>query len=141
MKLPSEDFDDSRARRLYPPRDGIYRHWFCDYQPIVESFGDVLVQVDDNDYSGDTRVLLKSGGRFGFLNFGWGSCSGCDALQSCNSYRAVEELIQGLERDIKWFDNLQDAKDYIASPDRKSSYYWHESEWKSFVDQVLALET
>ena len=144
MKLASENFDDSRARRLYgeefKEEDGSYFYGPSDYNPIVRSFGEVLVQVDDSDYQGDTRVLLKKDGRFGFLNFGWGSCSGCDALQSCSSFRDIETLIQGMERDIKWFDSLAEAKSYIGDDAaRESSYYYHEGEWARFKAQVLAL--
>lgn len=141
MKLPQEGYDDSRARRLYGKEyaesDG-YFYGPSDYQPIIDALGGVLVQVDDNDYQGDTRVLLQKDGRFGFLNFGWGSCSGCDGLQACSSFREIEELIRGLEGDVKWFDTLQAAKDYILSDDRKESYYWHEAEWEQFRENVRA---
>jgi hypothetical protein len=141
MKLPQEGYDDSRARRLYgkdyDDSDG-YFYGPSDYQPIIDSFGTVLVQVDDANYQGDTRVLLEKDGRFGFLNFGWGSCSGCDGLQACSSFRDIEELIRGLEADVKWFDTLQAAKDYVADEDRKQSYYYHMEEWRRFVVEVAA---
>lgn len=130
--------DDSRARRLYPDFD---ETWGGpgDYTPIIESFGEVLVRVDDQDYQGDTRVLLKKGGQYGFLNFGWGSCSGCDALQGCDSFSDIDELIVDLERSIKWFDTLEDTKAYIGNDaDRQGSYYFHEKEWTRFKDAVLA---
>lgn len=137
MKLADENFEDSRARRLYPgyaERGGFYGP--CNYQPIIDSFGESVVQVDDKDYQGDTRVLLKKDGRFGFLNFGWGSCSGCDGLQACGSYRELEELIVGLEASIQWFDSLKAAQDYILHDDRKVSYYAHEREWQDFIRQI-----
>jgi len=143
MKLASEDFDDSRARRLYgeeyKDEDGSYFYGPSDYNPIIQSFGEVLVQVDDGDYQGDTRVLLRKDGRFGFLNFGWGSCSGCDGLQACSSFRDIETLIQGLERDIKWFDTLAEAQAYIGNDaEREGSYYYHEDEWAKFKAAALA---
>lgn len=143
MKLASEGFDDSRARRLYgrdySDEEGSYFYGPGDYNPIIKSFGDVLVQVDDDDYQGDTRVLLRKDGRYGFLNFGWGSCSGCDGLQACSSFREIEELIQSLERDIKWFDTLADAKAYIGNDhDREQSYFWHLDEWQRFKSEALA---
>lgn len=115
--------------------------WFCvsSYQPIIESFGKVLIQVDDRDYSGDTRVLYEKDGKYGFLNFGWGSCSGCDALQACKNEQAVDELIDSLEQAVKWFDSLSEAAAYITSKEREYSYYSHEKEWKEFVQQVVVL--
>lgn len=56
------------------------------YQPIMDSFGNIILQVDDNDYQGDSRLLYREDDRIGFLQFGWGSCSGCDSLQACHSY-------------------------------------------------------
>lgn len=139
-KLPDESFDDSRARRLFPPREDGYGPYFGDYEPIVADLGRVLVQVEDDDYSGDTRVLYEKDGRYGFLNFGWGSCSGCDSLQGCDNHREVEELIRGLEADIKWFDSLRDAVNYVLNdPDRELSYYYHKAEWTDFKVRVAAL--
>lgn len=140
------EIDDSRARRLYGEKDGetdresgTYFYGPYDYNPIIQSFGDVLIQVDDNDYQGDTKVLLHKDGRYGFLNFGWGSCSGCDGLQACSSFREIEELIQELERDIKWFDSLSDVKAYVGNDaDREGSYYYHADEWAEFKKKVLA---
>jgi hypothetical protein len=122
----------NRASVLYPGRSSYY-----DYTPIVNSFGEVVVQVDDDDYQGDTRVLLKRDGRYGFLVFGWGSCCGCDALQGCESEQEVNELIERLENDIKWFDSLEQAQQYINDEEaRRGSYYYHGEEWQDFVQQV-----
>lgn len=69
-----------------------------DYGPLIESIGhEVLVKVDDDDYQGDSNVLFRrADGAFGYLNFGWGSCSGCDALQACDSYEDLESLRNSL---------------------------------------------
>lgn len=129
----------SKARELYGKE--LDASWFCvsSYQPMIDSFGEVLVQVDDNDYQGDTRVVYYKDGQYGFLNFGWGSCSGCDALQACENEEEVNKLIDSLEQDVKWFDSLQELKDYITDSQRKYSYYSHETEWTDFVVKVLAL--
>lgn len=129
----------SRAQALYPEAaDRTYFDSPYDYDPIIKSFGEVLVQVDDDDYQGDTRVLLRKGSRFGFLVFGWGSCCGCDALQACDSYQEVDELIDDLENDIKWFDTLAEAQAYIANDEeRQGSYYYHEAEWEKFKAAVM----
>lgn len=141
MKLPREDFDDSRARRLYGDQYGDDEAYFYgpgDYQPIIDELGDPVVQVDDDDYQGDTRILYRKDGRYGLLNFGWGSCSGCDGLRACTSFREIEELIQGLEDGIVWFDSLEAAKDYVCNDkDRIASYYWHQEEWKEFKQKVM----
>lgn len=134
---------ESRAKALYPEfADREHFYGPCDYDHIIRSFGDVLVQVDEEGYSGDTRVLLRKGDRYGFLNFGWGSCSGCDALQACSDYEEIDELIDELENDIKWFDTLAEAQVYIANDEeRQGSYYYHQAEWEKFkaaVAEVVA---
>ena len=138
---------ETRVRALFPDASlrsyifmGATRSYLTgvsDYDPIIQSFGDVLVQVDDNDYSGDTRALLRKDGRYGFLNFGWRSCSGCDGLQACSSYEDVEDLITSLKGDIKWFDTLAQAQAYIANDEeRQGSYYYHQEEWEKFKTAV-----
>jgi hypothetical protein len=130
----------SRARTLYPDaKEGGYTP-FCDYGPIICSFGEVLIQVDDEDYSGDTRVLYHRDGRYGFLIFGWGSCSGCDALQACDTFADCDQLIDEIENDIKWFDTLDEVKTYVADKHgREGEFYYHSAEWSKFKDAVLAL--
>lgn len=130
------------AQELYPKAgERTYFDAPCDYEPIIRSFGEVLVQVDDEDWSGDTRVLLRKDGRYGFLNFGWGSCSGCDALQACDSYQEVDQLISELENDIKWFYALAEAQAYIANDEeRKGGYYYHCEGWQKFRAAVLEVE-
>ena len=110
----------------------------CDYAPIIESFGDVLVQVDEEDYQGDSFVLLRKDGQYGFLCFGWGSCNGCDALQACETVEELDELIDKLQSDIKWFDSLAEAQAYIADDLlRRGSYYYHAKEWNEFKAKVM----
>lgn len=126
---------DSEARRLYPEKESV---WFCisNYQPILDSFGEILVQVDDDDYQGDSRILYKKDNQYGYLIFGWGSCSGCDALQACSNYAEVDKLIESLRNDIKWFNSLQELKDYFGSKDWELEYSWQSEETKEFINKV-----
>lgn len=143
MKLPLPGFDDSRARRLYPreeSEDGAYWYGPYDYQPIIDSFGTVLAQADDDDYQGDSHALIEKDGRFGVLTFGWGSCSGCDALQATANYREIEELIVQIENGIRWFDTLAEAMAYVADDsERSGSYYCGTQAWEKFRDKVASL--
>lgn len=128
------------AKELYPDamRDsGCFWGASC-YQPIVDSFGEVAVQVDDQDYQGDTRVLYRDGDRYGWLQFGWGSCSGCDALQACNSYADVDQLISELRDSIKWFDTAAEALEFFESHDWEGDYSWYSSEQADFVQKCKA---
>ena len=136
----------SLAKTLYPEcgyrPDGTLRAYFDspdDYTPIIQSFGHVIVRIDEDGYEGDTFVLLGKDDRYGFLVFGWGSCSGCDALQGCNSYDDIDALIAELENDINWFDTFEAAKDYINDDlVRRGSYYYHAKNWAEFKSAVNA---
>lgn len=95
------------------------------YGEIVATFGEILAEASDDDYQGDSLFLIREAGnasRYGILTFGWGSCSGCDALQACDNQEDVNNLQDDLERGIKWFENLDAAKSYLAEGGLKDSY-------------------
>ena len=105
--------------------------WY-DYQPMLDSFGNIVVQVDDEAYQGDSRVLYEKDGKIGLLVFGWGSCSGCDALQACNSLEEVQELYDELFDSIKWFDSRASAVEYFKGHDWKGDFSYGQ-ETREFV--------
>lgn len=111
------------------------------YDPLLESFGyKVVLKVDDDDYQGDSRVLFKNKKEeYGYLIFGWGSCSGCDALQASSSYNDLEELQQKLFEDIKWFYSLEEIQGYFKQKDWELEYCGHSEETKKFIKSVLNL--
>ena len=111
-------------------------NWY-DYQPMLDAFGKIVIQVDDNDYSGDSRLLYDENGKIGVLIFGWGSCSGCDALQACCSIQEVQELCDTLQESIKWFDNKKQALEYFKSHDWQGDYSWHIRATKEFINKCI----
>ena len=108
------------------------------YQPMIDSFGQPIIQIDDDGYSGDTRVFFYDNveDRFGHLIFGWGSCSVCDALQGCINMDEVQELYNELENDIKWFKTKAEALEWFNTHDWEGNYYGHCEETKKYVDVV-----
>jgi hypothetical protein len=121
------DYAQKEHRSFYGPGD---------YQPILNSFGEIVVQVDDNDYQGDSRVLYRNGSKFGWLQFGWGSCSGCDALQACSSMGDIQNLIDELNSQIKWFDSASACLDFFNSHDWEGDYSWHRKEQRKFIEEA-----
>lgn len=92
------------------------------YDTLIDSMEiERLVEVSDDDYQGSTRVLVRDGDRFGMLEFGWGSCSGCDALQAVTykdgvhpgHYELRDELWQG----IHWEPNADAMLTYLRGRD------------------------
>lgn len=108
-----------------------------DYQPMIDEIGKVLIQVDDSDYQGDSRVLYEKDGKYGYLIFGWGSCSGCDALQGCSTIAEIQDVLDSMVNDIKWFDSLSVLQEYFKSKDWGLEYAWHAQETKRFVSEVI----
>lgn len=123
-------------RDVYPEEDGEYFE-VCDYNLLLESFEyENILQVDDDDYQGDSRVLFRDGYRFGYLLFGWGSCSGCDSLQGCSSYEELEDLQNELYDSIMWFETSKSALNYFKNHDWKGDYSWNYKEQKEFIKKV-----
>lgn len=126
------------VRDLYPQNPRLVNCDLLDscaysYQPMIDSFGNVLVQVSDRGYQGDTRVLLEDSGLFGMLIFGWGSCSGCDALQGCNSFDDLQRLYDSLKNSVQWWESAEDALDYFEKHDWEGDYSWHQEETHEFA--------
>lgn len=106
-------------KEVYSPK-GIWG--WSDYTPLLESFGyDKLLQIDDDDYQGDSRVLYKNNDQYGFLTFGWGSCSGCDSLQACNNLEEVDQLRKELYDSIIW-KSRDEMLAYMRDHDWKVDY-------------------
>lgn len=92
---------------------------YLSYDNLINSFGvEVLLDVSDDDYQGSTRLVLGDGDRRGLLTFGWGSCSGCDALQAAyGSAPELNELRDELWTSVQWFESGRELAGYIASKD------------------------
>lgn len=114
---------------------GLKKNWgfWCDYTPILNAFGKIVCRVDDDEYQGDSRVLYDDGYMVGILVFGWGSCSGCDALQACSTIDDVQELCDELQDKIHWFADKKTALEFINSHDWEGDYSWHREETKKFI--------
>ena len=94
-----------------------------DYGSFLGEFGEIIIQVDSNDYQGDSLLIYKNDkNHFGFLSFGWGSCSGCDALQACDTVEDLQELMDHLYNSIIWFDSKDALSTFVNEHDWKSDY-------------------
>ena len=135
--------------KIYIEKDETYgRYKFLDYDDFINSFGcQVLFKDDEGDYQGDTFVLYKDNhnNKYGYLCFGWGSCSGCDSLQSLNDYlnyggyehdekqKLVDNFQDELHRDIKWFDSAQEALEWFKNKDWSLEYNYS----KEFMENSI----
>lgn len=133
-----------RIEQIYPDLHLFDGQWLgtSNYQPLLDSIGTIWLQVDDHDYQGDSRLLYRDGDRVGLLIFGWGSCSGCDALQGCRSVAEIEELRAHLVDKILWFESEWHAAGWVRDHDWEADVGGFSrlgSSSREFVDRALAL--
>lgn len=113
--------------------------WYsADYDELIDSFEvERLVEVSSDDYQGDTLLLLRRGEEFGFLTFGWGSCSGCDALQACDSAAEATELRDELWAKVEW-KSRDEMRTYLAEKDWAGQFYTTTTDTARFVAEARA---
>lgn len=122
------------AKLLYPTWEEGYGP--SDYQPILNHFGDIIIQIDDNNHQGDSRILYFINKSYYYLQFGWGSCRGCDALRACATWTDIEDLIYYLKDQIKYLGSIIDVAVYFNEKNWDQEYSWNTSEQKVFINKV-----
>lgn len=110
-----------------------------DYQPMLNEFGHIVIQVDEQGWQGDSFLVYEKDGKYGYLSFGWGSCSGCDRLQACYTIDEVQKLMNELYADIKWFASLGELKGFFEAKDWPLCYEWNIHEFHKFLAKVAEL--
>lgn len=122
------------------PISEVFEGDYYNYDRLLSSMGyEIVLQVDDKDYAGDSRVLYQASDRYGLLIFGWGSCSGCDALYACCTLEEVETLRTDLHNQIIWKDSKNEMREFIANRDWEAQYSYHAEETRDFVAKALEL--
>ena len=107
-----------------------------DYGTFLGEFGEIIIHVDRGDYQGDSLLIYKNdNGQFGYLCFGWGSCSGCDALQACDGVEDLQELMDHLYNSIIWFDSKESLSTFIKEHNWNGDYFGEEST-ERFISSV-----
>lgn len=106
---------------------GGYETWPSDYKDLIDCFDDgieCLLSVPEGDYQGDYYCLFlnKNNGMYGYLCFGYGSCSGCDVFQGCSNIKDYEELTLSLESSVIW-KTKEDMISFLRHRDWKGQYH------------------
>lgn len=110
---------------------------WMDYDDLIGLFCDeIVVEASDDDYQGDTYAILRRGDEFGYLEFGWGSCSGCDALQACENDEEGAKLANELAEGVEWQTGREALKEWIAGKDWPGGYSWYRSGFPKFAEKV-----
>lgn len=94
------------------------------YDAIVQSFGTIICEAHTQDWQGDSLYALKdlAASTYGFLCFGWGSCSGCDALEACNTAEDLQELMDDLLSSIIPFDDKESLCTFLKEHDWEGDF-------------------
>ena len=112
--------------------------WDYDYSDLVKSISEKVnwtVEAGFNDYQGDFFFLGEdSENNIYFLPFGYGSCSGCDALQGCDSYEEIVELRDDLKRNVRQFKDINDFVTWFNGQGRFE--WWSREDIEDFIGQV-----
>lgn len=116
----------------------IGKYWW-DYTPMLEEFGTIILREDDEGYQGDSFLIYHNDNKYGYLSFGWGSCSGCDALQGCRTISEVQELMDSLYDDIVWYDSIKELQDHFGNTDWDLKWEGHSSSFRRLVEKIMAL--
>lgn len=107
------------------------------YDHIAEKFGEVIADATLGAYQGDNLYLLRDGDMWGVLVCGYGSCSGCDALEGCEGDEDVARLVNDLRGDVVW-GSRADALAYVTSEWRGFSYYSDSPDGEAFWKECAA---
>lgn len=90
-------------------------------------------------YQGDYLFVVTDGNRFGFLTFGYGSCSGCDALQACGGLESLTELRNSLYNSIHWEPSRKTLAQWMRDRDWEGQWFWHEEGTREFVRAAVSM--
>ncbi len=89
------------------------------YEDLVkEVYPDVNWFFDqyEGSYQGDFYMLGKKDDEYYFFTMNYGSCSGCDWLESIRDYEELQKLIDAIPENVQ-IKNRKDMVDYVAKYD------------------------
>lgn len=116
-----------------------------DYDRMVADFGEIILKTDEGYYQGDYLYILKrqvhKTTEFGFLVVGYGSCSGCDALQGCSSWEEVQELYDSMKNNVKWTTSKKKLLREIIPQDVRYVSWYEAKDQADFILKASAALT
>lgn len=120
------------------------------YIELLEGVGvGTVIEVVGGSYQGDLYLLVHDnvsdrhwkraeGAEWAFMTVGYGSCSGCDALESCSTPQQVAELALSLVTGLE-FTTLAQVRAKVTNSDKAElQWYGAEEAFKEFQAKVAA---
>lgn len=96
---------------------------------------EILAWETFGSYQGDYAVVVKRNEMLGFLVIGYGSCSGCDALEACDTQEEYDSLMSSVLNSISW-GGADFIRNKITNLFDDNSWYRHDA---GFVDSIANL--
>lgn len=136
MKKLTEKQARKRVKKVLELNKTKYGFSYVGYKDLSRIIGQIVVHKSIGDYQGDTLILFynKKEKMYGVLNFGWGSCSGCDALEGCEDLDDHVNLFLHLQDSTKWMSS-DELINWLDSPARENDVFHFIDKWgvKSFI--------
>jgi hypothetical protein len=84
--------------------------------------------------------MVFDDGKYGYILFGWGSCSGCDALQACDDMEDLNALAQSMWDSIAWYDTPQELINWIKTHDYEGDCLeYYGDELHDFLHKAISI--
>ena len=109
---------------------------YINYTDIIGSFGTLIEEADGGNYHGDMVFVVENSGQFGFGEFGYGSCSHCDALEA--AYDSDDEkasVRNDIGRTINWFDSIGQGVAYMKEV---GDGRWTAGLWREVFEKIAS---
>lgn len=114
------------------------------YDEIIATFGDIVKQWEVGSYQGDYIYLLKEGDRYTLSVVGYGSCSGCDALEGLEydmknmteeeAQKEFNSFVTSFEP-MQWYSSIGKLYESLTTPEA-NKWYFHEEEWEKILFEI-----
>lgn len=131
------------------------------YEEVFEraTGAEVIESRSFGSYQGDAVVVLQGNQGFGFAIYGYGSCSGCDALEGelvdaeyewerthgealeWGRHFVTSEFLDGYAGSVEWFPTLADLKERVRrmlnNETEEVRWYYLDDEFKEWAVEFL----
>ena len=126
--------DAGHERRYYSPN----------YETLLEATGLKVLECEYfGYYHGDALAIVSDGERKGISVWGYGSCSGCDALEAetplneNGDWSGVNALADEMRQGVRWpeeGETVHDVARRMASKERTHDWYVYDNEMRTWLE-------
>jgi len=108
------------------------------YIDLIKSANlEVIDHLTMGEYQGDLLMIVKKDNQFGMIVAGFGSCSGCDAFQSCrDDKRKLNKLRDKLCNGVIWKD-ITSFISYLRTKKWRNEFYCGEEKLPEFINETI----